>query len=201
MPLAGSQLGSSPPEPAPGFLLSLAFFRPAVSRGLILGRAGPLAPVQAALAAAVRSQQLSEPLCFARLVKRLPACQNIRALAEQNPLRGERQTPAGLQGRDLHAAAPRPGARCLQPPALAALGTGTGCCWWHRVPGGAGRRDHPLPAVTRGDAKTTFPSANADPVGAADNIEGNYSGNKLFALCARPRFMYRQLFRSSCADC
>lgn len=65
------------------------------------------------------------------------ACQNIRALAEQNPLRGERQTPAGLEGGDLlPAAAPCPGARCLLPPALAALpGHGhRGCCRRHRVP-------------------------------------------------------------------
>lgn len=37
----------------------------------------------------------------------------------------------------------------------------------------------------RRDVKTTFPSANADPVRAADNIAGNYNGNKLFCACSR----------------
>lgn len=51
------------------------------------------------------------------------------------------------------------------------------------------------------NVKTTFPSANADPVSAADNIAGNCNGNKLFALCMRPGFVYGRLLCSSCADC
>lgn len=53
----------------------------------------------------------------------------------------------------------------------------------------------------RRDVKNTFPSANADPVRAADSIAGNYNGNKLFALCVRPCSVDGRLLRSSCADC
>lgn len=94
---------------------------------------------------------------------------------------------------------PQPRARVLT--AFCSLGTGTGgAAGGTGSRFGAGRRDHLPLAVARGDAKATFPSANADSVGAADNIGGNCSGNKLFALCARPCCVYRQLFRSSCAD-
>lgn len=46
---------------------------------------------------------------------------------------------------------------------LPSLGTGTGgAAGGTGSPFGAGRRDHLLLAVARGDVKTTFPSANAD---------------------------------------
>lgn len=69
----------------------------------------------------------------------------------------------------------------------------SGCCWGGRKDGHTLFKWH--------NVKTTFPSANADPVSAADNIAGNCNGNKLFALCMRPGFVYGRLLCSSCADC
>lgn len=62
--------------------------------------------------------------------------------------------------------------------------------------GGQGRRKDGHAPFKWHNVKTTFPSANADPVRAADSIAGNYNGSKLFALCMRPGFVYGRVVAS-----